>query len=147
MRERIAIAISILAVAVLTALSVAFAMHQNPAPTAPVDVAGDAAGEPAVAPTPGRDDQQQGSAAGYEVFRNRGCERCHSVQGVGSRRFPLDGVGSRRTAGELRAWTVASAAVQDSLSPSASRAKRRYEELPEEEMRLLLEWMGSLLQQ
>jgi cytochrome c2 len=148
MRERIAIAISILAVAVLTALSVAFAVHQNPVAATPTDPADAAAGEPAAGDTPHRDDPfNGGSAAGHAVFRNWGCHRCHSVQGVGSRRFPLDGVGSRRTAGELRAWTVGSAALQDSISPSAFRAKRRYEEVPEEEMRLLLEWMGTLVQQ
>jgi hypothetical protein len=68
------------------------------------------------------------------------------VQGVGSPRFPLDGVGARRTPDELYAWTVGGPTVQDSLSPSALRAKRRYEQVPEEDMRALIAWM-RLLQQ
>jgi hypothetical protein len=44
------------------------------------------------------------------------------------------GVGSRRTLEALFDWTVATPAVQDSLSPSAVRAKRRYEQIPEADM-------------
>ena len=35
-------------------------------------------------------------------------------------------------------------AVRDSLSPSALRAKRRYEQIPDEEMRVLIAWMRLL---
>jgi cytochrome c peroxidase len=90
--------------------------------------------------------QENDSLAGLRVFSAQGCERCHSVQGVGSPRFPLDGVGSRRNLDELRAWTLGSPAVQDSLSPSAVRAKRSYEQIPAEEMRVLLAYLAALIE-
>jgi cytochrome c553 len=147
MRERIAIGISILAMVVLVALSVVFALRQNPG-TAPAPFASAASGAPAGPITgtdePGADLQERDSVAGLRVFRASNCERCHSVAGVGSPRYPLDGVGSRRSQDELRAWTVGAASVQDSLSPSALRAKQRYQQLSAEELRLLLFFMARL---
>jgi hypothetical protein len=143
MRERIAVGISILAVGVLLALSVLFAVRQNPTAgsTAITAPRSDAIGESRMPDVR----QENDSVAGMRVFSASGCERCHSVAGVGSPRYPLDGVGSRRSPVELRTWTVASAAVQDSLSPSAVRAKQRYEQIPREGMRVLLVYMASLI--
>jgi cytochrome c553 len=147
MRERIAIGISILAMVVLVALSVVFAVRQNPH-TAPAPFAGAATDAPpgpaGGTEGPGAGTQASDSTAGLGVFRASNCERCHSVAGVGSPRYPLDGVGSRRTQDELRAWTIGAETVQDSLSPSALRAKQRYQQLSAEEMRVLLSFMASL---
>jgi len=157
MRERITVAMSIGAMVLLVALSFAFARVQNPgaqASAVAVEPFGDhAVTEPAPTPTPadpGLHAQESAvpadSARGREVFRARGCERCHSVAGTGSPRFPLDGVGARRTAAELLAWTIAEPAVRDSLSPSAVRAKRRYEGMAEADMQALIRYMAALRQ-
>jgi cytochrome c5 len=152
MRERLAVGITILAVCLLVGLSVLFAVRQNPAAgVGPVagtsDYAPDgpaprteASAEPDAA-LPAND-----SLAGLRVFRASGCARCHSVAGEGSPRYPLDGVGSRRNRDELRAWTVGAEAMQDSLSPSALRAKQRYQEMPADEMRVLLSFMSRLVE-
>jgi cytochrome c5 len=152
MRERIAVGISILAVSVLLALSVLFAVRQNPgtaagpfAGAAEDDPAGQAAGTQQPHSEPVTALPESDSLAGLRVFRASGCERCHSVAGAGSPRYPLDGVGARRSPDELRAWTVGAETVQDSLSPSALRAKQRYQRLPAEEMRALLSFMAGLI--
>lgn len=150
MRKRMAVGISILAVSVLVALSVLFAVRQNPAGAAPLiavavpDTATGRTTPTAAVPQPQVPQQENDSLAGQRVFRAQGCERCHSVQGVGSPRFPLDGVGSRRKRDELRAWTVGAPALEDSLSPSAVRTKRRYEQIAPEEMRVLLTYLTAL---
>ncbi|HSJ24753.1 MAG TPA: cytochrome c [Longimicrobiales bacterium] len=149
MRERIAIAITILAVGVLLALSLVFAVRQNPGhvPGLFGGAAQDEPAEPAIGtdvPPPGAQDSD--SVAGQRVFRANTCERCHSVAGAGSPRYPLDGVGARRSRDELRAWTVGDDVVQDSISPSALRAKQRFRQLPAEEMRVLLAYMASLVE-
>jgi cytochrome c5 len=153
MRERIAVGITILAVCVLLALSVLFAVRQNPG-TSVGPFAGAAADAPAGQAT-GTDEphtepaaalQESDSLAGLRVFRASGCERCHSVAGAGSPRYPLDGVGSRRNRDELRVWTVGAEAVQDSISPSALRAKQRYQQLSAEDMRVLLSFMAGLIE-
>jgi hypothetical protein len=149
MRKRIAIGLSILAISVLVALSVLFAVRQNPANGTRLDapVQTDTAMgilAPVAAPQPHVPRQDNDSVAGLRVYKVQGCERCHSVQGIGSPRFPLDGVGSRRDRDELRAWTVGAPAVQDSLSPSALRAKRRYDEIPPADMRVLIAYLAAL---
>jgi mono/diheme cytochrome c family protein len=151
MRKRIAIGLSLLAVGVLVALSVLFAVRQNPADGASVAVAATAAtatdsDSPGEEQQPDESRQENDSVAGLRVFRAQGCERCHSAQGVGSPRFPLDGVGSRRDRDELRAWTVGAPAVQDSLSPSTVRAKRRYEQIPPADMRVLIAYLSALIE-
>ncbi|MBR9989740.1 MAG: c-type cytochrome [Gemmatimonadetes bacterium] len=138
MRERIAIGSSILVIAVLVALSAWFAASQNPrrpevALTAPATAA-------EAVSTADAD-----SASGRLVFQAQGCERCHSVQGSGSPRSPLDGVGARRSQAELTAWTVAEPAVLDSLSPSVARAKARYRELPANELDDLIRYLARLV--
>lgn len=147
MRERIAIGISVLVIGLLATLALAFARSQNR--SALRDVAQPAAALEATAPTPAPTSREAAgetadSARGRVVFREQTCERCHSVAGVGSPRYPLDGVGSRRTPVELRAWTIAAAIVADSLSPSAARAKRGYAELPAVDMNALLRYLASL---
>lgn len=41
-------------------------------------------------------------AVGKQLFESYGCSSCHSVAGVGNTSSALDGVGSKRTAAELR---------------------------------------------
>jgi mono/diheme cytochrome c family protein len=153
MRERIAIGLSLLTTALLVLLAGAFAARQNPpgepprayvpatapeaepaAPTAPI------APEPAATPAAAPAD----SARGREVFARAGCARCHSVDGVGNRRYPLDGVGARLGPAGLWAWTVGDDAVRDGLSPSALRSKQRYRALPADEREALLAYLAAL---
>jgi cytochrome c5 len=145
MRERIAVAISILTVTLLVALAGVFASRQSAADgrqTAPPELVDAAAAPESERPEPhalARD-----SAWGRELFLAHGCARCHSVERVGSPRYPLDGVGARRGRAELRAWTLGEGAVADSLSPSAARAKRRYLDIPADGMDALLTYMELL---
>jgi mono/diheme cytochrome c family protein len=161
MRERLAVAISMLAITILVGLSVLFAARQNPATArAPLPVAATqaTAAEGAALTTPAAEHpvQQPGatpdlaaqpndSLAGLQVYQKSGCARCHSVAGTGNPRNPLDGTGSRRTPAELRAWTTGAKAVEDSLSPSALRAKRAYAQMPEAEMRALVAYLTLLV--
>ncbi len=44
--------------------------------------------------------------SGKELFAKDSCSACHSVGGEGNASFPLDGIGSRRTAAELKQLIV-----------------------------------------
>ncbi len=46
------------------------------------------------------------AASGKELFAKDSCSACHSVAGEGNTSFPLDGIGSRRTATELKKLIV-----------------------------------------
>jgi mono/diheme cytochrome c family protein len=129
-RERISITVSALAVVLLVALAVVFARSQNPPPAQTMP-----------APEAAAD-----SARGRAVFLANNCARCHAVAGEGNERNPLDGVGSRRTAARLRAWTVGAAALADSLPPSAYRAKQAFQQIPPADLDALVVYLSSLKQ-
>lgn len=43
---------------------------------------------------------------GEEVYNAQKCSTCHSVAGKGSKMSPLDGVGAKLSASDLRQWIV-----------------------------------------
>lgn len=43
---------------------------------------------------------------GKEVFKAQKCAMCHSIAGVGNKKTPLDGVGAKLKADDLRKWIV-----------------------------------------
>jgi mono/diheme cytochrome c family protein len=69
--------------------------------------------------------------AGRLAFERLGCGNCHSIEGQGSPRSPLDGVGSRMDAATLRAWVIAGESVRGSMSAPLARFKARYADDPE----------------
>ena len=84
------------------------------------------------------------SARGRAVFASQGCGGCHSAAGVGSGRIQLNGVGSRRSRGELRAWTIGDASVASSLAPATLRRKQGYAQLPAADLDALVAFLASL---
>lgn len=44
---------------------------------------------------------------GKQVYEREGCKMCHSLQGVGNPRQPLDDVGTRLSPPDIRKWIVA----------------------------------------
>ena len=83
-------------------------------------------------------------ARGREVYDDQACGRCHAIAGTGNPRSPLDGVGARRTPAEIAAWITADASVRDRLSPSVVRAKQRFAELPDADVRALATYLSTL---
>lgn len=43
-------------------------------------------------------------ARGKEVYATAKCSTCHSIEGKGNQKGPLDGVGSKLTEEEIRLW-------------------------------------------
>ena len=43
---------------------------------------------------------------GHLVFETARCWMCHSIEGHGNKKTPLDGVGARLTADQIRKWIV-----------------------------------------
>lgn len=138
MRELLAKAIAVILGLSVLALAAVFAVRQNevvrPAPvelveaTSPPLSAADSARIP------------RGSALVAEL----GCRRCHAVEGAGNPRSPLDGIGSRRSPTELRAWIIADPSVRAALPRSAARAKQAYADLPESDLEALVAFLSSL---
>ncbi len=43
-------------------------------------------------------------AQGEKVFNSQSCHMCHSIAGKGNKMHPLDGVGSKLSAEQIRMW-------------------------------------------
>jgi len=116
-------------------LALAFAWLQNPHPPAAAPAAAPPAA-PTAAPAP--------VEAGRAIYAAEGCAMCHEIAGEGNPRFPLDGVGARRDAAELRDWILATGAAAEALSARAVRMKQGYRALGEAELEALVAYMQSL---
>jgi len=77
-------------------------------------------------------------ARGAEVYRAQKCQACHAIAGAGNRRYPLDGVGSKLTDAQIRAWIVA----PREMNPKVR--KRAYDKLPKDDLDALVVYLTTL---
>jgi hypothetical protein len=129
LRESRALWLAVATAAVVVALSALFATLRNPSgsgapPSAP-------APRVQIDAVPASGPESAGLAAGRAAFERLGCQRCHSLQGQGNPRLPLDGVGTRHDAAALRDWTLGTGLAREELAPSVVRAKQRAAQDPE----------------
>lgn len=73
-------------------------------------------------------------ARGRAVYVGQRCRVCHSIEGEGNTRLPLDGVSARLTEKEIRLWIVA----PQEMNPAV--AKRGYQ-LSEEDLNALVAYL------
>ncbi|HRP25555.1 MAG TPA: cytochrome c [Thauera sp.] len=137
MRERLARWVALLTVLVTVSLSLRFAWVHNEQSFAREGLNDSA---PVALPAP----IEGGEHRGRVVFDRNRCANCHSVAGEGNPRYPLDGVGARRTRAELHDWVVGAAALEAVLPSSAYRRKQQYQAMPDDELDALLTYLQSL---
>jgi mono/diheme cytochrome c family protein len=145
LREKWARNIALLTGVLVLLLALMFAILQNPArkQTVPGNAMMDTSAIPATLSDSAMQ-KQTVIAAGRAVFEAQDCMRCHAVADEGNRRNPLDGVGERRSAEEIRQWILAPAELKDQLSAWAFQAKQAYRELPAEDIDALVIYLQSL---
>jgi len=82
---------------------------------------------------------------GQSLYTAQKCQTCHSVAGVGSKKNPLDGVGTKLSADEIRQWIthpVEMAAKAKSTKKPVMQAK--YGKLSAADLDALVAYMQSL---
>jgi mono/diheme cytochrome c family protein len=82
---------------------------------------------------------------GQDVYAAQKCSMCHSIAGKGSKTSPLDGVGTKLSAADIRAWItdpVAMTAKTKSTKKPPMPAK--YGKLAAAEIDALVAYMQSL---
>ena len=80
--------------------------------------------------------------AGRQVYLQQNCARCHSIAGEGNPRIPLDNIGVKHSAEELRDYITG--ADRLNLSKRISKLKQQYQLLPTDELDALIIYMRSL---
>lgn len=65
---------------------------------------------------------QNGKAGrGMQVFQDQKCTLCHSIAGKGNKKGPLDEVGSKLTAAEIREWITDPVGMAARTTPPPTR--------------------------
>lgn len=81
---------------------------------------------------------------GVKVYAAQKCSICHSIAGAGNKKFPLDGVGSKLTAAQIREWIVDPRAAEKKAHSTAKPPMKAYANLPKAEVDALVAYMQSL---
>jgi mono/diheme cytochrome c family protein len=82
---------------------------------------------------------------GQEVYEAQKCQVCHSIGGKGAKQNPLDGVGKKLSADEIRMWiTNPTEMTAKSKSTKKPPMPAKYGKLPPADIDALVAYMQSL---
>ena len=82
---------------------------------------------------------------GQEVYTAQKCSVCHAIAGKGGKASPLDGVGAKLSADDIRQWIVDPVAMtKKSNSTKKPPMPAKYGKLPAAELDALVAYMQSL---
>jgi mono/diheme cytochrome c family protein len=140
-REQLARFVAASITGLLVVMAALFAYRRDDAGRLPPPEGGQPSGLVVQPPRPLDADE---IARGGTLFEEQGCARCHAAEGRGNPRLPLDGVGARRSADDLRGRVTGEGSAGDAISSTARRAKERYRELPTADLDALVAYLSSL---
>jgi mono/diheme cytochrome c family protein len=83
---------------------------------------------------------------GKEVFDTAKpkCSACHSIADVGNKKGPLDGVGKKLSAAEIREWIVNPKDMTTKMKAERKPMMPAYPKLTKEDVDALVAYLGSL---
>ena len=82
---------------------------------------------------------------GRRIYDRQKCADCHQIAGRGNSRFPLDGVGSRLSADDLRRWFTHTVQMEAAKSrkPAIEMSSRKYN-FRDADLNALIEYLRTL---
>lgn len=83
-------------------------------------------------------------AKGEAVYTANKCSLCHSIAGKGQAKGPLDDVGGKLKAEDIREWIVDPAKMAKEHKATRKPAMKAYSNLPKEDLEALVAYMSSL---
>ena len=87
----------------------------------------------------------QDAAKGEQVYAAQKCSMCHLVAGKGNKMSPLDGVGAKLSAADIKEWIVApDAAAAKAKSTKKPLMPKTYAKLPPADIDSLVAYIQSL---
>jgi mono/diheme cytochrome c family protein len=82
-------------------------------------------------------------AHGQKVYAAQKCSICHSIGGTGNKKGPLDGVGTKLKAEEVREWMVDAKGMTEKTKSARKPLMKSYM-LPKEDLDALVAYMMTL---
>ena len=138
MRELIAKRIALATGLLVVLMAIGFATLQNHIRT------GRPPTRPSTEPPPIEPIDRQAIEKGKAVYEAESCAICHSIAGQGHERHPLDGVGARLRADEIRLGIAPSDEMESKLPDRVYKTKQRFHERSADELDALVQYMRSL---
>jgi len=86
---------------------------------------------------------QDAKAKGAQLFVDQKCTLCHSVAGKGNAKGPLDAVGSKDSADDIRAWLVDAKTMYAKTKQTRKPEMKQYA-LAKDDVDALVAYLGSL---
>ena len=80
---------------------------------------------------------------GEAVYAAQKCSMCHSLDGKGQAKGPLDGIGTKLTAAEIREWIVNPAEMTKKHNATRKPLMRAYPNLPKEDLDAMVTFLAS----
>jgi mono/diheme cytochrome c family protein len=80
---------------------------------------------------------------GATVYAAQKCSMCHALDGRGMAKGPLDGVGSKLSAEEIRQWIVNPAEMTAKTNATRKPLMRAYPNLPKEDLDALVAFLHA----
>lgn len=85
----------------------------------------------------------QAADKGATAYAAQKCSMCHALDGKGQAKGPLDGVGTKLTADEIRQWIVNPAEMTAKTKATRKPAMRAYPNLPKEDLDALVAFLAA----
>ena len=85
----------------------------------------------------------QDHAAGKKVYADNKCATCHSIAGVGNKKFPLDEAGKLK-ADDIRAWLLDAKVQAEKEGKKMALPMKSYKTLPAADLDALVAYLQSL---
>jgi mono/diheme cytochrome c family protein len=82
-------------------------------------------------------------AKGQQLFADQKCTLCHSIAGKGNAKGPLDSVGSKLTADEIRAWITDAKGMTVKTKATRKPEMKGYT-LPKDDVDALVAYLSTL---
>jgi mono/diheme cytochrome c family protein len=86
----------------------------------------------------------QNAEHGKQVFGDTKCAVCHSVGSQGNKKGPLDDVGSKLTAADIRAWIVSAPEMAAKTNADRKPPMKAYTDLSKTDLDDLVAYLQTL---
>jgi mono/diheme cytochrome c family protein len=86
----------------------------------------------------------QDAVRGKQVYTDTKCAICHSVGGEGNKKGPLDGVGAKLTAAEIRQWITAAPEMAAKAKADRKPPMKATSTLAKEDLDALVAYLQTL---
>lgn len=81
---------------------------------------------------------------GQKLYVEQKCANCHSIAGKGNKKGPLDEVGSKLSADDIREWIVNAPEMTKKAKAERKPVMKSYPNLPKEDVDALVAYLQTL---